>query len=84
MGYRVLLFLLYSLAHRIDRMQSAIIPLSVNLDKVMEKLNGTSKDKKIRRKDMENIFDDIVQGQSGNKNIVSLFIPVNSDSSFYS
>ena len=47
-------------------MQSAIIPLSVNLDKVMEKLNGTSKEKKIRRKDMENIFDDIVQGESGN------------------
>ena len=63
------MFSFYSLAHRIDRMQSAIIPLSVNLDKVMEKLNGTSKDKKIRRKDMENIFDDIVQGQSGNNTL---------------
>ena len=59
----------YSLARRIDRMQSAIIPLSVNLDKVMEKLNGTSKDKKVRRKDMENIFDDIVQGESGNETL---------------
>ena len=46
-------------------MQAAIIPLSVNLDKVLEKLNGTSKDRKIRRKDMENIFDDIVKGEAG-------------------
>ena len=49
-------------------MQTAIIPLSVNLDKVLEKLNGTGKDRKIRRKDMENIFDDIVKGEAG-KNI---------------
>ena len=46
-------------------MQTAIIPLSVNLDKVLEKLNGTGKDRKIRRKDMENIFDDIVKGEAG-------------------
>ena len=53
-------------------MQAAIIPLSVNLDKVLEKLNGTSKDRKIRRKDMENIFDDIVKGEAG-KNLSSFF-----------
>ena len=52
-------------------MQTAIIPLSVNLDKVLEKLNGTGKDRKIRRKDMENIFDDIVKGEAG-KNITSV------------
>ena len=46
-------------------MQAAIIPLSVNLDKVLDKLNGTT-NKKIRRKDMENIFDDIVKGEAGN------------------
>ena len=46
-------------------METAIIPLSVNLDKVLEKLNGVNKDKKIRRKDMENIFDDIVKGEAG-------------------
>ena len=56
----------YSLSRRVDSMQSAIIPLSVNLDKVLEKLNGTGKDKKIKRKDMENIFDDIVKGEAGN------------------
>ena len=55
----------YSLSRRVDSMQSAIIPLSVNLDKVLEKLNGTGKDKKIKRKDMENIFDDIVKGEAG-------------------
>ena len=53
-------------------MQSAIIPLSVNLDKVLEKLNGTGKDKKIKRKDMENIFDDIVKGEAGK--LVFIFI----------
>ena len=53
------------LSHRIDSMETAIIPLSVNLDKVLEKLNGVNKDKKIRRKDMENIFDDIVKGEAG-------------------
>ena len=46
-------------------MQAAVIPLSVNLDKILDKLNGTNKDKKIRRKDMENIFDDIVNGEAG-------------------
>ena len=54
-------------------MQTAIIPLSVNLDKVLEKLNGTGKDRKIRRKDMENIFDDIVKGEAG-KNYYSYFV----------
>ena len=46
-------------------MQAAVIPLSVNLDKILDKLNGTNKDKKIRRKDMENIFDDIVNSEAG-------------------
>ena len=55
----------FRLAHRIDGMQAAVIPLSVNLDKILDKLNGTNKDKKIRRKDMENIFDDIVNGEAG-------------------
>ena len=54
-------------------MQTAIIPLSVNLDKVLEKLNGTGKDRKIRRKDMENIFDDIVKGEAG-KNYNSSYV----------
>ena len=57
-------------------MQAAIIPLSVNLDKVLEKLNGTSKDRKIRRKDMENIFDDIVKGEAG-KTLYFYFYPEN-------
>ena len=57
-------------------MQAAIIPLSVNLDKVLEKLNGTSKDRKIRRKDMENIFDDIVKGEAG-KTLYFYFNPEN-------
>ena len=59
------IWLYFRLAHRIDGMQAAVIPLSVNLDKILDKLNGTNKDKKIRRKDMENIFDDIVNGEAG-------------------
>ena len=60
-------------------MESAIIPMSYNLDKVLEKLNGVNKERKIRRKDMENIFDDIVKGEEGmfynlvNEHHVSLF-----------
>ena len=55
-------------------MQAAVIPLSVNLDKILDKLNGTNKDKKIRRKDMENIFDDIVNGEAGIYSNQSSFI----------
>ena len=55
----------FSLSRKIDRMETAIIPLNVNLDKALEKLNSVSKEKKIRRKDMENIFDDIVKGEDG-------------------
>ena len=46
-------------------METAIIPLGYNLDKVLEKLNNVNKDRKIKRKDMENIFDDIVKGEDG-------------------
>ena len=46
-------------------MESAIIPMSFNLDKVLEKLNNVNNEKKIRRKDMANIFDDIVKGEDG-------------------
>ena len=46
-------------------METAIIPLGYNLDKVLEKLTNVNKERKIRRKDMENIFDDIVKGEDG-------------------
>ena len=57
-------------------MQAAVIPLSVNLDKILDKLNGTNKDKKIRRKDMENIFDDIVNGEAGIYSSLYIYILV--------
>ena len=46
-------------------METAIIPLGYNLDKVLEKLSSVNKERKIKRKDMENIFDDIVKGEDG-------------------
>ena len=63
--YLVISLRLFSLARRVDRMETAIIPLGYNLDKVLEKLNNVNKDRKIKRKDMENIFDDIVKGEDG-------------------
>ena len=54
-------------------METAIIPLSFNLDKVLEKLNNVNKEKKIRRKDMENIFDDIVKGEDGMHTLFKTF-----------
>ena len=49
-------------------MESAIISTANSLDEVLEKLNKDEKERKIGRKEMENIFDNIVnngEGESG-------------------
>ena len=46
-------------------MESAIISTASSLDEVLEKLNKDEKERKIGRKEMENIFDNIVNNGEG-------------------
>ena len=46
-------------------MESAIISTANSLDEVLEKLNKDEKEHKIGRKEMENIFDNIVNNGDG-------------------
>ena len=46
-------------------MESAIIATRHSLDEVLDKLHKDEKDHKIGRKEMENIFDNIVNNSDG-------------------
>ena len=46
-------------------MENAITSTASSLDEVLEKLNKDEKEKKIGRKEMENIFDNIVNNGGG-------------------
>ena len=50
---------------RVDRMELTLVPLSYNLDAVLNRLDGVQKDRKLRKKDLEQIFDSIVADESG-------------------
>ena len=54
-----------SLERRINTMESAIIATGHSLDEVLDKLHRDEKDHKIGRKEMENIFDNIVNNSDG-------------------
>ena len=54
-----------SLERRINTMDSAIIATGHSLDEVLDKLHKDEKDHKIGRKEMENIFDNIVNNSDG-------------------
>ena len=49
-------------------MESAIISTASSLDEVLEKLTKDEKERKIGRKEMENIFDNIVNNGDGKWN----------------
>ena len=57
-----------SLEKRINTMESAIIATGHSLDEVLDKLHKDEKDHKIGRKEMENIFDNIVINSNGMQN----------------
>ena len=46
-------------------MELQLVPLSYNLDAVLARLDGVQKDRKLRKKDLEQIFDSIVADESG-------------------
>ena len=46
-------------------MESAIVSTANSLDEVLQKLNKDEKEHKIGRKEMENIFDNIVNNGGG-------------------
>lgn len=58
-------FCFHSLNLRVGRIESAIIPLTHNLDLVLGRLDQVFKERKLRKKDMENIFDSIVKDDAG-------------------
>lgn len=61
----------YDLEKRINTMEAAIISTALSLDEVLEKLNKDEKDHKIGRKEMENIFDNIVNNGDDEKDKVN-------------
>ena len=55
-----------SLQDRINSMETAIVTTANSLDNVLEKLNKQHKDqRRIGRKEMDSIFDNIVNGEGG-------------------
>ena len=46
-------------------MEVTLVPLAYNLDKVLNRLESVYKERKLRKKDMEKIFDSIVQDDDG-------------------
>ena len=54
-----------SLERRINTMECAIIATGHSLDEVLDKLHKDEKEHKIGRKEMENIFDNIVNNSDG-------------------
>ena len=56
---------IFSLVRRVNSMETAIITTAKSLDEVLEKLNKEQKDHKIGKREMKNIFDNIVSGGEG-------------------
>ena len=54
-----------SLNHRVDKMEITLVPLSYNLDMVLKRLESVFKDRKLRKQDLEKIFDSIVKNDDG-------------------
>ena len=52
-------------------MELSLVPLAYNLDAVLKRLDGVSSERKLRKKDLEQIFENIMADESGN--IPSIF-----------
>ena len=48
-------------------MELTLVPLAYNLDAVLKRLDGVSSERKLRKKDLEQIFENIMADESGNK-----------------
>ena len=62
--------MLFRLEDRVDRMELTLVPLAYNLDAVLKRLDGVSSERKLRKKDLEQIFENIMADESGKNKTV--------------
>jgi hypothetical protein len=55
----------YKLQERVDRMDSSISPLSQKIDIVLSRIDSVFKKRKLKKEDMEKIFEGIVDNSDG-------------------
>ena len=58
-------YLIHRLQERVDRMDSSISPLSQKIDIVLSRLDTVFKKRKLKKEDMEKIFEGIVDNSDG-------------------
>ena len=58
-------FLKFRLQGRVDKMESSITPMSHKIDIVLARLDGMFKKRKLKKEDMEKIFEGIVGNSEG-------------------
>ena len=56
---------MYRLQERVDRMDSSISPLSQKIDIVLSRIDSVFKKRKLKKEDMEKIFEGIVDNSDG-------------------
>ena len=59
------LFVHCSLLTRVDKMESSIIPLGHKIDFMLARLDSVYKERKLKKDDMEKIFEGIVNNEEG-------------------
>ena len=55
----------YNLQRRVDRMEASIAPLANKIDSVLVSLGADKDSRKLKKKDMENMFDQILSSNEG-------------------
>ena len=55
----------FSLSTRVDQMESSIIPLGHKIDFMLARLDSVFKERKLKKDDMEKIFEGIVSNDEG-------------------
>ena len=58
-------YLFFRLQGRVDKMESTITPLSHKIDIVLSRLDTVFKKRKLKKEDMEKIFDGIINKNDG-------------------
>ena len=60
-----IVFAFFSLSTRVDQMESSIIPLGHKIDYMLARLDSVFKERKLKKNDMEKIFEGIVSNDEG-------------------